>query len=238
MRIAISPPGESGFPTYAHAPPVPQHTLAQGECAHSIAAQHGTPWNTIWEHPENSGLRARRPDPAVLQPGDVLFVPEREAAPRPCAVQQKNRFVAKGRTTLFRLRLLGEGGTPRAGQSFMLSVDGAWRSGSTDGDGWLEAPIPADAREGELVLPAHEGQPVAEAEERFALAFGHLDPADEVSGAQGRLVNLGFAACEVDGVAGPETEEALRFFQASAGLEETGLLDAATADALRTRHGS
>lgn len=217
---------------------MPLHTLAQGECALSLAAQRGTPWAALWEHPENVELRARRPDPAVLQPGDTIFVPDPEPAPRPCAVQTRNRFTATGRTTQFRLRLLREGDAPRAGQAYQLCVDGFWHSGSTDGDGWLEARIPCDARRGELVLPAHEGQPVAEAEERYELAFGHLDPTDEISGAQGRLRNLGFAACEVDGVAGPETEEALRLFQAAAGLEETGQLDAPTADALRARHGS
>lgn len=217
---------------------MPLHTIAQGECALSVASQRGTPWAAVWEHPENTELRARRPDPAVLQPGDVLFVPEPEPAPRPCAVQTRNRFTATGRTTLFRLRLLREGDAPRAGQAYQLCVDGFWHSGRTDGDGSLEARIPCDARRGELVLPAHEGQPVADAEERFELAFGHLDPPGEISGAQGRLRNLGFAACEVDGVPGPETEEALRLFQAAAGLEQTGLLDAPTADALLARHGS
>jgi peptidoglycan hydrolase-like protein with peptidoglycan-binding domain len=42
----------------------------------------------------------------------------------------------------------------------------------------------------------------------------------------------------VDGVPGPDTEEALRLFQAAAGLEETGRLDVPTAAALRARHGS
>ncbi|HEX8450763.1 MAG TPA: peptidoglycan-binding domain-containing protein [Longimicrobium sp.] len=217
---------------------MPLHTLAQGECARSIAAQRGTPWAALWEHPENAELRARRPDPAVLQPGDVLFVPDPEPAPRPCAVQIRNRYTVSGRTTLFRLRLLREGDAPRAAQAYQLCVDGFWQSGSTDAEGWLEARIPCDARRGELVLPAHDGQSVAEAEERFELAFGHLDPSDEISGAQGRLRNLGFAACEVDGVPGPETEDALRLFQATAGLEETGRLDPPTADALRARHGS
>jgi N-acetylmuramoyl-L-alanine amidase len=214
------------------------HTLGQGECALSVAARYGTPWADLWNHPENAAIRAHRSDPAVLQPGDVLFVPDPESAPRPCAARQRNRFVAKGRTTLFRLRLLGDGDTPRAAQPYLLCVDGAWHSGTTDGDGWLEAGIPCNARDGELVLPAHQGQPVHEAEERFELAFGHLDPADEVSGAQARLLNLGIAACDVNGLLDAHTAEALRLFQAAAGLEATGTLDAPTADALRTRHGS
>jgi N-acetylmuramoyl-L-alanine amidase len=203
---------------------MPLHTLAQGECALSVAARHGVPADAVWAHPRNAALRARRADLAVLLPGDELFVPDAEPAARPVTLRRRNRFVARGRTVAFRLRLLGEGGRPRAAQPYLLCVDGAWTSGRTDGDGWLEARIPAAAAHGELVLPAHEGQPPHEAEERFALAFGHLDPADEPTGARDRLRNLGF--------------DTLGAFQAAAGLPETGVLDAATAGALHAQHGS
>jgi peptidoglycan hydrolase-like protein with peptidoglycan-binding domain len=70
---------------------------------------------------------------------------------------------------------------------------------------------------------------------RFDLA--HLDPHVEVTGAQQRLRNLRHYAGKVDGDLGPRTEAALRAFQRDNGLEETGKLDDATCDALRSKHG-
>ena len=57
-----------------------RHTATPDECALSVAARHGTPWAALWERPENAAVPARRSDPAVLHPDDVLFVPEAEPA--------------------------------------------------------------------------------------------------------------------------------------------------------------
>lgn len=51
--------------------------------------------------------------------------------------------------------------------------------------------------------------------------------------AQQKLNDLGFDAGKPDGVMGPHTHAALKKFQKSRGLDETGELDAATAAALR-----
>ena len=60
-----------------------------------------------------------------------------------------------------------------------------------------------------------------------------LHTRQSVMDAQQALVNQGFSI-SVDGVSGPQTRNALRQFQARQGLPETGTLDNATMEALRS----
>ena len=72
--------------------------------------------------------------------------------------------------------------------------------------------------------------------------IGHLNPLsdtndDGISGAQARLVNLGYGTGEIDGQTGPMTLAALREFQANHELEVTGELDQATIAKLAEERG-
>ena len=55
---------------------------------------------------------------------------------------------------------------------------------------------------------------------------------DDIRWAQVKLLMMGLYNGSLDGIAGPETKEALLRFQKSNGLERTAKLDQATADAL------
>ena len=55
---------------------------------------------------------------------------------------------------------------------------------------------------------------------------------------QQRLRNLGFRAVPVDGVLESNTEQALRAFQKTNGLPETGQADTATRQKLKEKHDS
>lgn len=55
---------------------------------------------------------------------------------------------------------------------------------------------------------------------------------EEVEALQELLIDLGFLDGDADGSFGPATERALKAFQAAAGLEETGIADAETMEAL------
>jgi peptidoglycan hydrolase-like protein with peptidoglycan-binding domain len=57
-----------------------------------------------------------------------------------------------------------------------------------------------------------------------------------VRDAQIALQNAGFDPGRIDGMMGAKTQEALREFQASKGLPQTGTLDAATQRELRVEH--
>ena len=51
---------------------MPQYTVRQGDSIASIAFDHGFRWETIWQHPNNAGIRELRENPYVLHPGDEL----------------------------------------------------------------------------------------------------------------------------------------------------------------------
>jgi hypothetical protein len=68
-------------------------------------------------------------------------------------------------------------------------------------------------------------------------SYGGDDPPgsgwqNENQALQAKLAQLGFYHGRIDGVVGPETEAAIREFQASRGLRATGELDSETLDAL------
>jgi N-acetylmuramoyl-L-alanine amidase len=208
---------------------MPEHTVVQGECITSIAQEYGFFWETLWNLPDNAELKRQRQDPNVLQPGDVVIIPEKRQKQVSCASEQTHRFQRRGCPAILRLRLLWDD-EPRANESYVLEVDGEYSSGTTDGDGRLEHPIAPNARRGRLL--------VGESQDEYVLDLGHIDPVDEISGVQSRLNNLGFICGETDGDLGPKTESALRAFQRKQDLPESGEIDDDTKARLVEIYGS
>lgn len=205
------------------------HKVKQGECLETIAAAHGWLAPALWDQPENAALKEQRKDPYCLLPGDVVTVPPRRPRDEPVATDGVGRFKLGVVVPRLRVRLLNDA-EPRAGEAYRLEYDdGQVLEGSTNGDGWVEQPLPVKVRKAVLLLK--------DGAERYELAVGGLDPADSPSGAQGRLCNLGWYFGEVDGELGPMTAAALRRFQRAKGLEASGALDEATAEALRGEYG-
>ena len=59
---------------------MPTYTVVQGDCLASIAASHRfADWRTIYDHPKNAQFKKKRSNPNIIQPGDELFIPEKEA---------------------------------------------------------------------------------------------------------------------------------------------------------------
>ena len=55
------------------------HYVEQGEYLAQIARSYGfVDYNTIWDAPENQGLKDKRKNPNILFPGDKLFIPDKE----------------------------------------------------------------------------------------------------------------------------------------------------------------
>jgi peptidoglycan hydrolase-like protein with peptidoglycan-binding domain len=69
------------------------------------------------------------------------------------------------------------------------------------------------------------------------ILFGSLDPIEELSGVQKRLVNLGFD-CPVDGEVSDETTAAIEAFQRLFSLPVTGAVDNATRQKLTAMNES
>jgi hypothetical protein len=207
------------------------HTVTQGECVSSIAFENGLFWETVWNHPANAALKARRESPFILQPGDVVQVPDLRPNGVTVATGKRHVFRRKGVPEKLNLqfRLAGKA---RAGVPYRLTIDGVLKRGALDGEGRLSEFLPPNARSGKLVLEAKEG------EEEYPLQLRHLDPVDTVTGLQARLQNLGLYSGAIDGAMSPATLDALRVFQRRASLTETSELDPATRDALVAAHQS
>jgi len=205
-------------------PDMPKQKVEQGQTTTNIADEHGLLWSTVWDHPENANLRKDRNDPDVLNPGDKIFVPDKQATTVGAGTDQKHRFRRKGIPAKLRLRVM-DFDIPRANQQYELEVDGLTIEGTTDGGGVLEQPVPPDASKAVLRFPDDGSE--------MQLSIGHLDPPAETSGVQKRLNNLGYR-CPVDGTIGDATIEAITAFQADKGLKETGQLDDATQSALES----
>lgn len=199
--------------------------LRQGECVCSVAARTGLPWQKIWDAPQNDPLREAGRHPNVLLPGDELFVPEREAVNEALATGRKHKLVVHGTLVDVHIKLVANL-EPLPDEPWVIEHAGGKLEGTSDGEGMLDAKLPAQAWRAILLLPKRRL--------RFTLELGALDPIDTPSGAQGRLRNLGLAASDrVD----EHTDEALRGYQRLAALDETGELDDATIDALRDEYG-
>lgn len=58
------------------------YTVVDGDTMEKIAADNGfADWHTIWNDPGNAALRAKRPDPHWIFPGDQVFIPDNPSAP-------------------------------------------------------------------------------------------------------------------------------------------------------------
>lgn len=60
------------------------HTVRAGENLTVIAKKYGYPdWRTIYNDPKNADFRRKRPNPNLILPGDLLFIPDKTPIPAP-----------------------------------------------------------------------------------------------------------------------------------------------------------
>lgn len=235
------------------------YEVQEGDCINNIAFANGFTWETLWNHPKNAQLKGKRKDPNLLNPGDVVHVPDLTIEEKSCAADQRHSFRRKSVPAKLKMQLLkqkdkdekastaptgdlsqyedpdfqphSEKDVPRANVPYVLEIDGVLIHGSSDGNGFIEAPISPGASSGRLIL-----NPGTPDEETYPLQLGGVDPIEELGGIKERLANLGFPAGDGDGET-PEMEVALTLFQEKYGLPITGKLDEATRQKLKTVHG-
>jgi Putative peptidoglycan binding domain len=209
--------------------PAKNHTVEQGECMSSIALQHGFFWQSLWDHADNAALKQSRDSPFVLQPGDVVRIPALTQRKVDAATELRHTFRRKGVPAVLRLQLL-EMNEPLANLPYVLEYGGKTITGTTDGQGKLEASLPPNTPQATLRVGEGEDTRV------YAIALRTLDPARGVTGIQGRLANLGYYGGPVHGRLDAATIAAIQCFQRDHDLEGTGQADEATAKALSDHH--
>jgi hypothetical protein len=212
-----------------------KHTVQQGESLYTIAKQHGfLNWRTIYDAPENEDLRNQRPNAQVLQPGDIIVIPDNNDAALGVPLNTRT-VVAKRKSGLqpLRLHLNNADGKPVANQDYRLTFEGGELRGKTNGNGQVLEEIPV----GVVNVRLEVGKT------SHTLLVGFLNPLEDssdggIAGVQGRLKNLGFYDGPVDGKANPQMDSAIRSFQSDNDLPETGEADEETVARLLEVHGS
>jgi len=211
------------------------HVVTQGECLSSIAQAHGfANWKVLYDHPENAALKARRPNPNSLQPGDRVAIPDKLQKTVEGPLGKWYEFSVERKLTKLRLQLSDARGKALANCPYTLDVQGENRTGTTDGSGVLTETVDASANT--AVLTLEPGDPDLPEVLQWQLQLGALDPSDAVSGAQGRLTNMGLYRGPIDGRLSEDTRFALRAFQRLHSLDQTGRLDDQTVAALEAQH--
>ena len=213
------------------------YVVRRGDCLSSIANSFGfSDYQTIYQRPENADFRQKRPNPNIICPGDVLFIPDRETKEVPAETDRRHEFVLRKESVKLRLRLEDDLHQPYKNTKYHLRVDSQSWDASTDANGMLEQEIAANATQGEItIFPA--GVSTADDGYSFPLQLGDLDPIDEMTGVDARLCNLGYAPADAgDSLSDDDRKEALKAFQSHYGLEVTGDLTEETRNKLRETH--
>jgi N-acetylmuramoyl-L-alanine amidase len=214
------------------------HTAAEGDTLIGIAARYGfRTWETIWDHPNNASLREKRPDPQVLDAGDVVFIPPKTLRVFNIATNQRHVFKVKALTAHFRTQVKDNKGRPLADRQFQLVVEGEGfdpqtLGGFTTKDGVVELQIHPRATSGKLTVWMEGEQPIS-----WKLMLGHLDPIETTRGVKARLTNLGFLCGPLDDDDQNEQyKQALSQFQLVHKLPVTGTADETTRQKLLFLH--
>jgi N-acetylmuramoyl-L-alanine amidase len=217
---------------------VPYYTVKPGEHLAEIAKRNGfEDPQTIYDHPENSRLREKRPDPHLLRAGDRVFIPDKAPRSDSAPTAKVNPFSKKAPHVRLRVMLKDGQGNPLASTKGILTVGEIRIPVTTDKTGVFEEPLPVETKEASLAIQGLGRS--------WLLQIGALDPVKDgdggvvPSGVKARLNNLGYNAGPVEGDFDDRAAAAIRAFQRDAFPKDkpTGEPDDRTLAELTRRHG-
>lgn len=163
-----------------------RYVVRQGDTCESIAARFGHFWQTLWDDDANAELRAERPNPNVLEPGDVVFVPALRRKTLLLRTNKRHVVRRRGVPSRFTVVVRDVFDEPRRSQPFRILTGESAIEGMTDVEGRIDVPLPPLVRRLELRVGSPEDQ------QTWVLDVGHVDPIDSPAGVAQRLAMLGF----------------------------------------------
>lgn len=214
-----------------------EHTVREGEHLSRIAHAYGhRKISPLWDHPDNAALKSERLNPHVLNPGDVVAVPEVEPKETNAATDQVHRFQVDDEPLKLGLKLIGPAGI-LAGTACEVQVRFDSRQLTADGEGQVFRPVAADDEKGRVVIHLEEPHVTMSLDLDLVLLLGHLAPEKTREGQIARLLNLGYLLSEDD-----DDEESFRSaveeFQCDNKLQIDGKCGPKTQAKLLSVHGS
>jgi hypothetical protein len=214
------------------------YTVTLGDCLSSLSKASGfVDIGVIYNDGSNADLKTNRANPNVLVVGDSVSVPDRTPKQFDATTGVASKFTVATLKTNLILVLTDETGAAIAGKKFSLAVDGdddGKLEGTTGSDGTIQMKIAADAAAAELTLFLVEGDGIDGY--LVKLDLGQLEHESVVTGAQARLMNLGFDCGGVSGTVDDPTKDAIKGFQTANGMTASGALDDDTNNKLRQLH--
>lgn len=210
------------------------HVVQQGEHGSAIVDQYGfSLLSTVWNDPLNADLRQTRQTPDILLPGDTIQIPDKSIQNRTAATGLVHVYVVPLDKVRVRLRLLDLAGKPIENHPCDFTIEDQAAASTSDGDGIVDGPAPRNVAAAGLKIDDNE----------FVVAVGRLDPIEDESGWQARLINLGYLEKPDPSFAGAaqtrdrEVKSAIEEFQCDQSIPLSGAMDDATISALRAVHG-
>lgn len=210
------------------------HTVAQGECLSVIANKYGfRDYHTIYDDPANADFKSNRPNPDLLFPGDIIVIPDKGEKNETRATGAVHTFMVPVSSRVLRVALQDACWHRLANEPYQFTAGSQSGNGNTNDSGILQEILPNGATQAMLTARGYT----------WVLDIAHLNPLDAdtadqgVSGAQGRLLNMGYDTGAIDGDLGPQTAASLRQFQQDNGLDVSGELDDGTRSKLIEVHG-
>jgi hypothetical protein len=208
------------------------YVVRQGDHLEALAVRLAFDAKAVWNDPKNAELKKLRKDPAILCPGDVLYLPEPTRESSPVQSGGSNSYKAKIPMVPIHFVIKGPDNKPMAGEKYVVEGAGAPIEGTTDGSGAVSVQVPAITPSCRVVLTDKQAS--------YVLKIGHLDPIDEESGVRQRLEHLGFMSSPFERWRRRplSLEKGVRDYQNARGLSPTGTIDDATRAALENEHGA
>jgi hypothetical protein len=228
------------------------YVIRQGDYLTKLAYEMGFDATTVWQDGSNDDLRKERPDPDMLLPGDILYVPTAAPAGTALNIGTTNDFTAAVPTVTVSVRFDDD---RFASQPFTVPElpDLTGLQTGADGTATVTAPVTLES-----ITVSFETPKAA-----YTCWIGYADPLNTLSGVFQRLQNLGYLDAnmaptdDVDvvraglralkaaqtngsdgsGDAGGSGDSGGSDTSDDAGLSDDGKLDEATAMLLFTAHG-
>lgn len=166
------------------------YIVRQGDTLASIAHAFGFDPDPVWNDDKNADLRKLRPNPNILFPTDVLYIPdqaEKDTAPQDIKTGTTNSFVADAPPTTINIRFLDP---TLASQPCTIAELEQLTGLTTTEDGSLSfsAPVTLDTA---TVTFTGSGA-------TWTIRIGHLDPINTLAGIYQRLQGLGHLPDDVE----------------------------------------
>ncbi|HEY3838363.1 MAG TPA: LysM domain-containing protein, partial [Bryobacteraceae bacterium] len=180
-----------------------QYTVKEGDYLSSIADQYGFSSHlTIWNDPHNADLKAKRKNPNILFPGDIVYIPDHANKIESRPTDQRHKFVTNAESLMLRLILERSYDSPLTSTPCELVVGTNQFKLTTDGDGLIEQKIPRSTPDALLIVKDTVKIKGADVPVNFQVPVkvGALDPVEEQSGQRTRLANLGYYRLDGDDV--------------------------------------